>query len=210
MDFWTQTGQPDNRHTFTHVAAGYVTVSWETPSSASITTSGSSNTGSSSTNFYATQDLANARINASTGMAASGIVNVSAIIDRKEDIMVARLIPNSDLTVTLSLSATNRYGLPITASVDADSGGLLMLDREANSWLDNAVVLSECDDTMSLAFGLRGVQLEPTTQRITWVNVTGPDSGGMCPGIIDHPLYGNKTIGRAICGADSDGKTDWR
>eukprot|EP00038_Savillea_parva_P031017 m.82296 g.82296 ORF g.82296 m.82296 type:complete len:1149 (+) comp9456_c0_seq1:212-3658(+) len=161
--------------------------------------------------FQATQDLGQARVNFSVASTVHGYLNASAIIARDENVLLTRLVFANDVTVTLNLSTPNIYALPARAQSIAHTG--LGLSREANAWINNAVVLSECDAGMLSTVSLRGVQLETTTGRVQWVNATAAAAGlpnaVQCPMVIDHPLYGNATLGSGLCGPEGSA-SDWR
>jgi hypothetical protein len=105
--------------------------------------------------------------------------------------------------LSLSLSATNLWDLPIKGAVK--NASILTLDRHANGWIDNALVLSECDPGMLNSNGLRGVGVG-AMGRVRFINGTfGAEE--TCPVVIDHPTYGPSTVGSGDCKAAA---SDWR
>jgi hypothetical protein len=163
--------------------------------------------------FTATQELATARVNFTTGSSQRGLLSASVFIPRDANVLLARLSFDKAVTLNVTLSTPNIYDLPTTASTSASRSGLT-LSREANAWITSAVVLSECDAALLSSRSLRGIILDPTTSRIRWTNGTAAAAGSSidavrCPIIIDHPMYGNTTLGSGPCGLDG-GPTDWR
>ena len=72
-------------------------------------------------------------------------MSASAIIARDENVLLARVRFDRAVSVNVSLSTPNIYGLPVSPGVPP---GGLTLGRKANAWVVNAAVLSECDPDM--------------------------------------------------------------
>jgi hypothetical protein len=174
------------------------------------------------------------QVNTSVGTSSDGTINMSSFIARDANVLFARLIPDRDVELNVSLSSPNLWGLPLVAGAShalasargrlhsrrpntgalgaGKAGSTLTLAREANAWIDNAAVLQECDVNMLSIHSLRGVTVDNMTGRVRWVNATataGSPEATRCPVVIRHPIYGNASVGSATCGA-ADGPTDWR
>eukprot|EP00051_Salpingoeca_urceolata_P007782 m.100454 g.100454 ORF g.100454 m.100454 type:complete len:1120 (-) comp15400_c0_seq2:5-3364(-) len=192
MDFWTQTSGPnaraDIRHLFAHVAAGHVTLKW-------------ANETATLTDMAAHQVLRTATVKASAAYNGATL-QVSSIVGAEENLLLVRVKASQAVTLNVSLAATNMWDLPIAAGVapQAEGAVALTLAREANAWINSATVLTECDEDMIVTAGLRGLEIDASTRRVRWVNATGLP---VCPMRLDHPIFGNQTLGSGPCTAST-------
>ena len=197
MDFWTQTSgptaRPDSRHLPTHVAPGHVNLAWGAATPADRAPHA----------FTAAQDLARARVNATIGY-STATLSLTAFI-ANDNVLIAEITSDKGVDVNVTLATANMWDLPVSLSTHGTT--TMTMERHANSWLNNAAVLTECDADMLLTTGLRGITLEASTQRVAFVNASS--GGSICPTVEAHPIYGPTAIVAVPCGP-ANGSTDWR
>jgi hypothetical protein len=105
--------------------------------------------------FSATQELLQARVNASMGSskgAECGTVRSTAVMAPEHNVLLARISTTKDCAVELSLSSPNMYGLPITVGSSNDA---LTMARQNNKWQHNDATLTECAPLVVNAAALR-------------------------------------------------------
>jgi hypothetical protein len=130
--------------------------------------------------FSATQELLQARVNASMGSskgAECGTVRSTAVMAPEHNVLLARISTTKDCTVELSLNSPNMYGLPITVGSSNDA---LTMARQNNKWQHNDATLTECAPLVVNSAALRdfvlpsGATSSPSFG--TLVNGTSKDS----------------------------------
>lgn len=155
--------------------------------------------------FAATQVLQSASIHVTRSAAGHPTLNVSSIVAAEQNVLLTRLTVDRPAVLELTLGVANPMDLPTKAKC---SGTALTLDRAANAWLDNSAVLLECDAGMSPSYALRGIQLDPVTNRLRFINASAPGQF-VCPVVAPHPIYGPNTISSVICAAANEGSDVW-
>lgn len=156
--------------------------------------------------FKASQVLQTARVDVSRISAGLPTLNLSSIVAAEDNVLLTRLTVTQPAVLELSLGVGNPMDLP---TVPGHTAAALTLDRAANAWLDNSAVLLECDAGMSPSYALRGVQLDPATGRVLFVNGSDP-SRFVCPRVVPHPIYGPTTVGSTVCTPADDGPDAWK
>lgn len=91
--------------------------------------------------FTATQELGAARVNTSLGF-GDFFVNTSTIIHPDANLLLGSITVSEAANVTFTLQTPNMYGLPTNVGSD---GSALWMHRQANKWVHNDAVLSDCD-----------------------------------------------------------------
>ena len=69
-------------------------------------------------------------------------INASAIIVAEENVAITRIVVDSDAVLDVAIVVDNAMDLPLAGG---HSEHALTMQRDANSWIENAAVLLECD-----------------------------------------------------------------
>lgn len=112
--------------------------------------------------FSATQELANARLNATSSVLGSGTLASTTIVATDKNLVMSRLrveLEGDDpVQVTVTLSTPNEWHLP-TVSGSA-SGGRMWLRKDTCNTVENALTLAACDEDVLVYNGLRNVSVD--------------------------------------------------